>query len=333
MTSFWRLGLLGGPLVGSSPSPAMHMAALAASGLKGAYTPLEIPPSGLAGSLAALFELGFNGLNVTVPHKRMVMPHLIGLSDEAAAIGAVNTLVRGPDGFSGHNTDALGFAAAYLGGVKPGARTLILGAGGAARAVASALTARNISAIIASRDKEAATELAAAFVHEAVAWSEIPGLDPLDLAVNATSASSPAELGPTIPHLPLASGSIMIDLNYGRDFNHFQELAAQAGAAFHDGLGMLAHQARGSFKIWTGIDPGPEPFLESLSQATAKIISITIPVESCDESKLKSSKESPIRAKSEAQEAPTGFKREAQEDGQPSEAAPGETDSSGKVPW
>ena len=267
MSAFWRLGLLGGPLVGSSPSPAMHMSALAACGLKGAYTPLEVQPASLEGSLAALFELGFDGLNVTVPHKRTVIPHLTELSAEAAAIGAVNTLVRGEMGFSGENTDAAGFTEAYLKNASPNLKTLILGAGGAARAIAQAVASKGISAVIAGRNKSAAAELAAAFGHKGAAWADIADLAPLDLVINATSASSPAELGPLAPLPLLSKGAIVIDVNYGRPFNHFQELAAKNGAAFHDGLPMLAHQARGSFRFWTGADPGPGPFLAVLESA------------------------------------------------------------------
>jgi shikimate dehydrogenase len=251
----------------------MHMEALKASGLKGAYTPLEVTPASLESSLAALFELGFDGLNVTVSHKRAVIGRLVSLSEEAEKIGAVNTLLRGPEGFSGFNTDASGFASAYLADISPRARTLLLGAGGAARAVAQALSANNLEAYIACRDKRAADELAASFGHKAATWTEISDLEPLDLAINATSASSPAELGAMAPNLPLAKGALMVDLNYGRPFNHFQDQAAKSEAVFKDGLPMLAHQARFSFKIWTGADPGLGPFWRALTEARNEALS------------------------------------------------------------
>jgi shikimate dehydrogenase len=228
---------------------------------------LDVPARGLSGSLTALYELGFDGLNVTVPHKRAVIPHLAGLSEEASLIGAVNTLIRTPEGFLGRNTDAAGFTEAYLGIVPAGARTLILGAGGAARAVARALASHGIAALAAARDKRASQELAAALGFESVAWTDLPGLAPLELVVNATSASSPAELGSSAPDFELAQGGLMVDLNYGRPFNHFRSLASKSGAVFRDGLAMLAAQARGSFKLWTGEDPGCEPFTQALARA------------------------------------------------------------------
>jgi shikimate dehydrogenase len=248
----------------------MHLAALAASGLKGAYLPFSPPPERLGQAVAALLELGFDGLNVTVPHKRAVASHLSSLSPEAAAVGAVNTLVREGGGYRGHNTDCSGFAESCLAAPLTDGPVVLLGAGGAARAVARALSLKGLPAVVAARDLEKAERLAADFGLEAAPWADLPGLGPWALAVNATSASSPEELGPAAPVLRLGKGTLMADLNYGRADNHFKALADQAGARFQDGLAMLAAQARASFRLWTGSDPGPAPFrLAATSEAAA----------------------------------------------------------------
>ncbi|MCZ7543406.1 MAG: shikimate dehydrogenase [Anaerolineae bacterium] len=131
------VGVMGWP-VAHSLSPAMHNAAFAALGLNWRYVPLPVHPDHVGDAVRGLRALGFAGCNVTVPHKQAVMPHLSGLSDEAAALGAVNTLVRDGDAWRGENTDARGFLddLAAHGVDVAGGLCVVLGAGGSARAVA-----------------------------------------------------------------------------------------------------------------------------------------------------------------------------------------------------
>ncbi|MDR2387825.1 MAG: shikimate dehydrogenase [Deltaproteobacteria bacterium] len=260
------LGLLGGPRVRYSPSPAMHKAALKESALEGDYVAVQVSPESLAKTVQSLWDLGYEGLNVTNPHKITVMDLLVGLSDEAKAIGSINTLVRTKQGYFGENTDARGFQAAYLLDLKnpEKIKTLVLGAGGAARGVVTALKKAGFSLGISSRDFSQAEALAAEFGQRALDWQSLGDYGSFDLLVNATSSSSFEDFLPKPPTVSLKPGVRVIDINYGRDNNHFETICLRAGGTFQDGLGMLAHQARLSFILWTKTDPGLAPFLGAL---------------------------------------------------------------------
>jgi shikimate dehydrogenase len=244
----------------------MHRNALALAGLRGAYLPFHVEADALGSVLPALRTLGFTGLNVTVPLKESVMPHLSSLTEEARRIGAVNTLLNGPSGWVGFNTDAPGFAEAFVNDLDP-CPALILGAGGAARAVLHALLTLGFEPCVSARRPEKARALATEFSVasrspvETAPWGDFGG--PWSLVVNALSASSPAELGQDPPAPDIEPGGLMADLNYGRPDNWFKSLARSSGAAFRDGLPMLASQARLSFIRWTGLTDIPlDPFLE-----------------------------------------------------------------------
>jgi shikimate dehydrogenase len=246
----------------------MHRNALALSGLRGSYLPFHVEADDLGTVLPALRTLGFTGLNVTVPLKESVMPHLSTLTEEARRIGAVNTLLRGPSGWEGFNTDAPGFAEAFVKDLDP-CPVLVLGAGGAARAVMHALLTLGFEPCVSARRAEKARALATEFsvayrsTVETAPWQDFGG--PWPVVVNALSASSPGELGQDPPGPRIESGGLMADLNYGRDDNWFKAHARKQGAAFRDGLQMLACQARLSFIRWTGLSDIPlDPFLEGV---------------------------------------------------------------------
>jgi shikimate dehydrogenase len=244
----------------------MHSAALALAGLRGAYLPFHVEAEDLGAVLPALRTLGFTGLNVTVPLKESVMPHLSTLTEEARRIGAVNTILNGPSGWEGFNTDAPGFAEAFVKDLDP-CPALVLGAGGAARAVLHALLTLGFEPCVSARRPEKAAALAAEFSVayrspvETAPWQDFGG--PWSLVVNALSGSSPAELGQDPPRPDIETGGLMADLNYGRADNWFRTHARSKGASFRDGLHMLASQARLSFIRWTGLTDIPlDPFLE-----------------------------------------------------------------------
>lgn len=164
------VGLLGWP-VEHSFSPAMHNAAFAACGLDWCYVPLPVPPARLGDALAGLPALGFRGVNVTVPHKQNVVPHLDAVTDDARRIGAVNTIVVDEFGsLRGHNTDAPGLVRDLREhDVDPsGANVVVLGAGGAARAATVAcMRAGAASIAVANRTLERAKRLVQTLrVHE-----------------------------------------------------------------------------------------------------------------------------------------------------------------------
>ncbi|MDR0355557.1 MAG: shikimate dehydrogenase [Deltaproteobacteria bacterium] len=264
--TFWRLGLLGGERAIFSLSPAMHRRALTASNLQGDYSALNVRSEDLAETVKTLWEQGFGGLNVTAPHKLDVIGLCVGLAEEAREIGSVNTLIRRKDGFFGETTDARGFVAAYGDAFdgRPSSRTLLLGAGGAARAAVAALKRLAVAPRVAARNADAAGRLARDFGLEVAAWPLASEEAPFDVVVNAASASSAAQFDPPPGSIKLNKGGLVIDLNYGREDNMFEALARRAGATFFDGLPMLAQQARLSFRLWTGRDPGSQVFQDAL---------------------------------------------------------------------
>jgi shikimate dehydrogenase len=262
----WLLGLLGGPRVIYSPSPRMHMAALVSCQLKGEYFPLEVEPKHLCLTMTELTHAGYQGLNITNPHKTAIKQYLCGFSDEAQAIGSVNTLILTDDGYYGENTDARGFQAAYLDNLEKNVerKALVLGSGGASRAVIAALKGSSIQPLIAARDLGKSRVVAKHFDLNALDWTRLNKGGPYDLVVNTTEVSHRDEFEPGPPDIELNKGALVIDINYGRIPNFFKDLAFRSGAVFHDGLAMLAHQARLSFNHWTAMDPGLEPFLTAL---------------------------------------------------------------------
>lgn len=260
--------LLGWP-VAHSRSPAMHTAAATHLGLPLRYRTLAVAPEELEAVVTAFGAAGIRGANVTVPHKRAVMPRCDVLTDEARLVGAVNTLTweRTDDGLvlEGHNTDAIGLAAALAEDVGPLAEVpvLLVGTGGAARAAAVALARSGARISVAGRDPRASAavldvvrdvdHLGACAVgtvdllHDAALRSAVEGAT---LVVNATS------VGLREDHLPealeaLEAPQTAYDLVYGVD-TPFLAAAWDAGAAAHDGIGMLVHQAAASFARWTG---------------------------------------------------------------------------------
>ncbi|MDR2350767.1 MAG: shikimate dehydrogenase [Deltaproteobacteria bacterium] len=280
------LGLLGDERIRRSPSPRMHALALKCVRKKGWYVPFEPGGADLGDLLVTFDNLGFLGFNVTAPLKEAVKPYLARLTPAARIIGAVNTLVRLPEnpggsdryrGYLGDNTDHLGFAEAYLNDITP-REALVLGAGGAARAVIHALSKRGFVPSVAARDGKKSEILSREFGIEALDYENIRR--PFGLVVNATGASGLKELTPPPGGLVIVGGgdprdperpvpAKVIDLNYGRKDNFFMKLARDSGTLFEDGLLMLAHQARYSFEAWLNATGSPTyaplaPFLKGV---------------------------------------------------------------------
>ncbi len=259
-----RLAVIGFPIE-HSISPAIHQPALDALGVAARYERLRVPPEELPSFVARLRGGGWMGVNVTVPHKEAVIPLLDGLDPEAEAIGAVNTIVAMQGRLVGYNTDARGFLEAlqvegrfYL----PGARVVLLGAGGAARAVLRALTSAHVAEVrLFNRHLDRAKRLA----EDSDGWGtdslviahpwELRELEQAvagcDLLVNATS------VGLSAPETPIAGGIIpasamVVDLIYNPRPTQFLKDARECGARTLDGLPMLVYQAAAAFQLWTG---------------------------------------------------------------------------------
>jgi len=266
------LGLTGYPL-SHSLSPRIHQTALDHCGLDGSYALFPVSPDvpgGLRNLLVRLRSGEINGLNVTIPHKQTVIPWLDELTPTARAIGAVNTIFVRDECLTGDNTDAPGFLAdlkrfrALAGADSDTAKTaLVLGVGGAARAIVYALTNDGWEVILAARRAEQARALANSFDNRAstvtVAALEADALRPLlphiSLVVNAT----PLGMSPDVGQTPWPSGlalpprALVYDLVYHPRETAFVSAARAAGLPAVTGLGMLAGQAALAFEAWTGI--------------------------------------------------------------------------------
>jgi len=248
-------GVIGWP-VEHSLSPAIHNAAFAALGLDWAYVPLAVPPARLAQAIAGLRALGFEGANVTMPHKTETAELLDTCSDDARTLHAVNTIVVGADEVSGHNTDALGFERFLRedAGFDPSGRSaLVYGAGGAARACALALARGGIASIaVAVREPSRAEGLRSVVgvsgtAVRVVAFDEA-GAERSDVIVNATPLGLHGE---SLPLPAFGLGMLAVDLLYRPPTTPFQTAAREAGAAVFGGLGLLLRQAALSFELWT----------------------------------------------------------------------------------
>ena len=273
---YFNLGLLGWP-VEHSLSPVIHQAALEAVGLSGQYRLFAIPPtSDRSVKLKDILEQmrcgNLHGLNVTIPHKQTVIPLLDDLTSTARAIGAVNVISLQEGRLIGDNTDAPGFLAdlerSMNGGYSGQSRAIVLGAGGAARAVVYALLGAGWKVCVASRRPKQAQEL----TKELCAISGKPGssvaaisltpsslksyLSDCDLVVNATplGMSPHVDAIPWPQQIPLPAGVFIYDLVYNPPETALVRLARSAGLAATTGLGMLVEQAALAFEQWTGLD-------------------------------------------------------------------------------
>jgi shikimate dehydrogenase len=271
----YRLGVIGDP-VAHSLSPALHQPALDALGIPAVYERWHTPAADLPARIAGLRDPAVLGASVTVPHKVAVMSLVDELSAAARRAGAVNTIVNRDGRLSGDNTDIYGFAVTVreaLAGQIP-ATAVILGAGGAARAVVLALEEAGIGEIVVVNRDEArgvrlAADLAPAPVRiapfaDASLHRELPRAG---LLVNATSLGWHAGELPIAPELLalLPAGAVVADLTY-RDTDLL--LAAQArGLRTVDGLPMLVYQGVRAFALWTGYAPPVAALLDAARPA------------------------------------------------------------------
>ncbi|HKZ48771.1 MAG TPA: shikimate dehydrogenase [Thermoplasmata archaeon] len=245
------LGVAGYPLA-RTLSPALHNAGLAHLDLPAVYLPLPVPAEDFPRLVQAAPGLGFRGLNVTTPHKGVAARLAGRLDDDARATGAVNTLAFLEGEILGHNTDVPGFADVLDAHQVPvsGKEALVLGAGGAARAVVHVLQRRGARVSVANRTASRAQELAVAFP-----GVELLGLSNLEgrafaVVVNATPHDSPTDS--PLPREAVLPGGVAIDLTYPERPARFLGEARERGALVLDGREMLLYQAARSFEIWTG---------------------------------------------------------------------------------
>jgi shikimate dehydrogenase len=262
-------GIIGRP-VSHSLSPAMHNAAFAAAGLNWAYLAFPVEDDRVAEALRGLAAAGCAGLNVTIPHKQAVLAECSAVSEAATAIGAANTLIPdGDGGFRADNTDAEGFLRALdeaVGDDVAAGTVLLIGAGGAARAVAHAVTSRGGRLLVANRSPEKAAALGWGVPFEIDALNA--AAEQATLVVNATSLGMGSdELPPELPLASLRRGQVVNDLVYRPGGTPWSHAAAARGARTVDGLGMLLHQGAAAFERWTGIGAPIDVMRDALQQA------------------------------------------------------------------
>lgn len=256
-------GVIGWP-VGHSRSPRLHGYWLDRYGIDGAYVPLSVRPEDLADALRALPKLGFRGVNLTLPHKRAALDLVDELEPAARLIGAVNTIVIDAEGrLSGRNSDAFGFLESlrqqqpsWRAGTGP---AVVLGAGGAARAVVAALVGAGVPEIrLVNRTEETAQRLAADLGPQirCVSWSARgEALAGAALLVNATALGMTGETPLDLDLDPLPRQAVVCDIVYVPLATPLLRAAEARGNPIVDGLGMLLHQARPGFAAWFGREP------------------------------------------------------------------------------
>ena len=270
-----RAFVLGWP-ISHSRSPMIHGHWIKAHGLAGSYERIPVPPEEIGEFLQSFPARGFVGGNVTVPHKEVAFAAADRRDASAIETGAANTLWMEGGKLCVANTDPAGFLAnlddRHPGWDKLTGRALVLGAGGAARAIVWALCSRGLDVAIVNRTETRAEELAARFSRaRAYAWSAIPGLlAGTGVLVNATSLGMSGKSELTLALDPLPQSALVTDIVYVPLMTPLLIAAAARGNPVVDGLGMLLHQAVPGFERWFGVRPTVTSDLRELIVADLK---------------------------------------------------------------
>jgi shikimate dehydrogenase len=271
LTGHARLaGVLGWP-VSHSRSPRLHGHWLAALGIDGAYLPLPVHPDRFAGAVRALVDLGFRGANVTIPHKQAAFGICDLVDTTARRAGAVNTLVFRDGRIEGSNTDGFGFLESVRAGApgwQPAAGPAVLmGAGGAARAIAAALLDAGCPRIALVNRSRGRAEALARDLGGAIEVAEAPPLRDAALLVNTTSLGMAGQPALEIDLSPLPPAAVVADIVYVPLETPLLAAARARGLRAVDGLGMLLHQARPGFEAWFGAAPVVDDALRAVVAA------------------------------------------------------------------
>ena len=258
-------GVIGDP-VEHTMSPAMHNAAFAQMGLDYVYVPFKVKKVGLSRAIDGMRGLNIRGLSITIPHKVAVIPLLDKLDPLAEKIGAVNTITNDDGVLTGSNTDAGGFLQALLArGIEPkGKKIVILGAGGASRAISFILAERGAHLVILNRlleldwAEELAGRLSSFFTQEVKALElveeNLNGVLPAaDILVNTTSVGMSPNINETpVPAKLLRHGLVVFDIVYNPIKTRLLKEAETAGAETISGVDMFVWQGALAFEKWTG---------------------------------------------------------------------------------
>lgn len=262
-------GVIGDP-VRHSLSPAIHNAAFAEAGLDWAFLAFEVADGDAPAAVHAARVLGIDGLSVTMPHKATVIEALDRLTPTAERLGAVNAIVREGSELVGHSTDGAGLvdALAFDEGVRvEGKQCVVLGAGGAARAVILALADAGAAQVVVVNRTAGNAERAAALAGEVGTVGTQDAVAAADVVINATplgmvGQADASAVDPALFH----AGQLFVDLVYAPPVTPTMRAARAAGAHAVGGLGMLVHQAAHAFTLWTGQD-APLPAMSAAAMA------------------------------------------------------------------
>jgi shikimate dehydrogenase len=275
------IGIFGYP-VEHSFSPTMHNAAFRALSLDFVYVPFHVQPEKIAQAVEGIRAMGMVGVNITIPHKSAVIKHLDELSPEAEMIGAVNTIINLKGVLKGYNTDALGFVKSMeidAGIEAKGKRVMLLGAGGAARAVSVQLALSGASEIILTTPnpdeignlKQIITSHTLTIIKD-VFWSEDEisnFLSKTDILINATPLGMHPHIDAVLPvRLDcLSKEALVCDLIYNPRETLLLQQARQYGLNVQNGIGMLLYQGAIAFQHWTGVEPPITVMRKALEEA------------------------------------------------------------------
>ncbi|MFK2824440.1 shikimate dehydrogenase [Bacillus sp. B190/17] len=257
-------GVIGDPIA-HSMSPLMHNDAFGRLGIDGYYQPFHVKPDDLEAAVRGMKAIGVQGFNVTIPHKSAIIPLLDQVDPLARAIGAVNTVVREQNGWTGYNTDGMGFVRGLreaYGEPLEDKRVLLIGAGGAARAIYYTLASENVNQIdIANRTLEKASVLVDNCPYPVASKVQTTDeaakqLDVYDIVIQTTSIG----MTPLIEESPLSManmkpGAFVSDIIYNPLETKILKDAEERGARIQNGLKMFVYQGALAFEKWTGQTP------------------------------------------------------------------------------
>jgi shikimate dehydrogenase len=263
-----RVAAVIGSPISHSRSPQIFARAFAEVGLQWDYVRFDVPAGRGAAAIESLRNLGLVGLSVTMPLKEEVAAAVDHLTSSAQALGAVNCVAWDEDTVVGHNTDGAGFVASLLhqGVSLDGSRIVVLGAGGAARAIVDALGRTNAAEIVVVNRTHESAILAAALAPSMARVDSVNTVIDADIVVNTTPLGMNGT--PFAGHMPfdvslLTNGTTVVDIVYNPIETPLLQAAALRGCRTIDGLGMLAHQAANQFRLWTGLEPPIDAMLDA----------------------------------------------------------------------
>jgi shikimate dehydrogenase len=266
-------GVFGYPIT-HSRSPRLHGFWLQRYGIDGAYIPLGVPPERFGAAVRALVDLGFRGANVTIPHKLAAFEICDAVAPFARRAGAVNTLIFRDGRIEGSNTDGFGFLESIR-EAAPGWRAdagpaVLLGAGGAARAIAAALLDAGAPCVTLVNRTATKAEALARDLGGPINVADRPPLKDAALLVNTTSLGMQGQPGLEVDLAPLPQNAVVADIVYVPLETRLLAAARARGLVVVDGLGMLLHQARPGFEAWFGVAP-------QVDQALRDVVAADIP--------------------------------------------------------